>query len=422
VVKLLYLVVDGVADRLSDEVTTLDLASKPGLDYIAEKGVCGVMYTVGKGIAPESDVAVISLLGYDPFKYYTGRGPLEALGAGVPFKEGYEVAFRANFATVDPGTLRIIDRRVGRSLRGEEARVLAEALDGMTLSNGGYVRVKATVGHRAVVVIGCETRRLSPMVENNDPAYGREGYVSVALREYEPFIKEVKPLDNSPEAGLTAVLVNEFTRKAIEVLDKHPVNRERRRRGEPPANAILLRDAGSELPKVEPLPRRYGLKFALVAEMPVELGIGRAFGADVMEVPLISGDVEGGYGVRLKLVKELLKTHDVIYVHLKGPDEPGHDGNMELKRRRVEEIDKYFITPLISSLGSVEAVLVTSDHATPPSVKVHTDDPVPIALMYHGIEPDDVRRFSEKECVKGRLGVIEHGWELLPKVLKMLKH
>jgi len=421
-VKLLYLVLDGMADSLKDPVTTLEKAHKPGLDFIAEKGVCGLMYVIGEGIAPESDAAVISLLGYNPHKVYTGRGPLEALGAGLSFREGYEVAFRANFATVEPETLRLIDRRVKRSLSSEEAKELAKAVDNMDLGKyGGYARVKATVGHRAVVIIGSKEHKLSPMVENSDPAYYRKGLISVATKSYKPFIKEITPLEDTEEARVTAELANIFTRKAIGILDKHPINEERRKKGMLPANAILLRDAGGELPKATPLPEKYNAKFALVAEMPVELGIGRAFGAHVREVPPQTGNPEEDYRLRLKVTLELLKEYDIVYVHLKGPDEPGHDGNMELKKRRIEEIDKYFVQPFLKEKPDNIAVLVTADHATPPSVKTHTDDPVPLALYAHSIISDSVSKFTEKECSKGSLGVFEHGWKMLPKILKIIK-
>ena len=420
--KLLYLVLDGMADSLKDPVTTLEKAYKPGLDFIAEKGVCGLMYVIGEGVAPESDAAVISLLGYDPHKVYTGRGPLEALGAGLSFREGYEVAFRANFATVEPETLRLIDRRVKRSLSSEEAKELAKAVDNMDLGKyGGYVRVKATVGHRAVVIIGSRERKLSPMVENSDPAYYRKGLISVATKSYKPYIKEITPLEDTEEARVTAELANIFTRKAIEILDKHPINEERRRKGMLPANAILLRDAGGELPKASSLPEKYSAKFALVAEMPVELGIGRAFGAHVKEVPPPTGNSEEDYGLRLKVTLELLKEYDIVYVHLKGPDEPGHDGNMELKKRRIEEIDKYFVQPFLKEKPDNVAILVTADHATPPSAKTHTDDPVPLALYSPNITPDTVSKLTEKECSKGKLGVFKHGWEMLPTILKMIK-
>jgi phosphoglycerate mutase (EC 5.4.2.1) len=157
--KLLFLVLDGAADRPNERgETPLSMAKKPNLDSLSVKGALGFHYPLGVGRAPESDAAVLSILGYDPDKYYTGRGPLEALGVGYSIREGVEVAFRANFATIDPESRVIIDRRVGRSLESWEARELAKAVDGMELGGGlGYARVIATIGHRAVVVIGVKS-------------------------------------------------------------------------------------------------------------------------------------------------------------------------------------------------------------------------------------------------------------------------
>ncbi|MCY0868665.1 MAG: 2,3-bisphosphoglycerate-independent phosphoglycerate mutase [Desulfurococcus sp.] len=416
--KLLYLVLDGAGDSLNDPVTTLEASVKPGLDWVARNSKCGLMYTVGRGVAPESDEAVISILGYDPHEVYTGRGPLEALGAGLEFKEGYEVAFRANFATINPETMEIIDRRVGRSLTSQEARELARALDGLEVGvHEGYARVVATIGHRAVVVLGSRRSRLSGMVSNNDPAYRRQGLVSIAVQSPSRRIEEIKPLDNTVEARITAEIANAFSRKAVEILADHPVNLERTRRGLPPANAILLRDAGDRLPKAVKLPEKYGCRFAVLAEMPVEVGIGRAFGADTILMEPPSGDPASDYEARLKATLRALRDYDVVYVHLKGPDEPGHDGDRELKIKRIEEIDRFFVQPLLDELKERFALIVTEDHATPPSVRSHTDDPVPVAFYMPGIEPDGLKRFTEKECSRGSLGIIEHGWLLLPMII-----
>ncbi len=420
--KLIYLVLDGVADRLSDPVTSLELANKPGLDYIARNGLCGLMYPIAKGVAPESDAAVLSILGYEPEKAYPGRGPLEALGAGVEFKPGYEVAFRANFATIDPETLAIIDRRVGRSLSTNEAVELAKAINGLRLeAYSGYVKVKATVGHRAVVVIGSRERRLSSNVSNNDPAYVRRGLISEAHKSFENKLRDVEPLDDTDEAKATAQLANEFIRKAMSILNEHSVNKSRRSRGLLPANALLIRDAGCELPAVEPLWSKYGRKFAVIAEMPVELGIGRFLKAHVREVDPPTGSPERDYSIRLEAAIEALNDSDVVYVHLKGPDEPGHDGDLGLKVRKIEDIDKYFVQRLLNSVSSDVAILVTADHATPPSVRAHTDDPVPVALYYRGVVGDEAMGFTERECSKGSIGVVEHGWLLLGKVLRVIE-
>jgi len=420
-VKLLYLVLDGAAGTAGRD-TALLMARKPGLDHIAKRGACGMTYTIAKGVAPESDAAVLSILGYDPHRYYTGRGPIEAAGAGITLREG-EVAFRANFATVEPGTLRIIDRRVGRSLTTEESRELASALDGMRLSvPGSYVRVKATVGHRAVVVIGVEGRRLSEMVDNTDPAYRRRGLISVAVPNPDMRLARCDPMDPSPEARLTASLVNEFTERAVELLDRHPVNERRRLEGKLPANAILLRDAGTRLPPVEPISEKYGLSFGAVAEMPVEIGIARLLGMRLEEVPPPSGNLRDDIPTRLEAAIRLLRSVDVAYVHLKGPDEPGHDGDMRAKVEAIEVIDEMFVRPMIDEhgLGEELAVLVTSDHATPCWAKAHTDDPVPTCVAGPGVPPDEVDSFDEVSCSRGRLGVIERGSEMLPKVLRLL--
>ncbi len=422
--KLVYLVLDGVADRPQDYTTSLEKAETPALDSIARSSKCGMMYTIGKGIAPESDAAVFSILGYDPHKEYTGRGPIEAVGAGLGLKEGYEVAFRANFATVDPATLRLIDRRCGRSLESEEAKELAAALDGMELgAYEGYARVVATVGHRAVVIIGSRKYRLSDQVSNTDPAYEKKGYISIAKKEFEPYIAEAKPLEDTEEARRTAELVNIFTRKAVEILDKHPVNEKRRREGKPPANAIIMRDSGGRLPRVKPIKELFGRSFGAVAEMPVEIGIARILGMDVANVPPPSEDKEKDYEERLTATLSLLEKNDVVYVHLKGPDEPGHDGDFDRKVRAIELIDKYFVTPLLDEINPEEtAILVTADHATPWTVKAHTDDPVPVALMVYGVAPDkNIKQFSERRCARGSLGIIEHGWLLLPKVFSIIE-
>ncbi len=421
--KLVYLVLDGAADRLTDEVTSYLKAHKPFLDLLARAGICGLMYTVRKGVAPESDEAVLSILGYDPHRYYTGRGPIEAVGAGVSFREGWEVAFRANFATVDPSSLRIIDRRVGRSLTSEEAKELAKAVDGMRLSKyRGYVKVRATVAHRAVVVLGSKEVALSPNVENVDPAYRRSGQISIAVKGYKPFIRKCIPLESNEAAKVTAELVNEFVMKAIKILDKHPINKERVSKGLLKANAILLRDAGNYLPKTPKASDKYGLSFGAVTEMPVEKGIVKITGMNSVEMPPPTKNKAKDYGERLEATLKLLEENDVVYVHLKGPDEPGHDGDLGKKVKAIEDIDTYYVKPLIESLNlDNSAILITSDHATPPSVRAHTDDPVPVVVVGGKIRPDNSLKLTEKECqLNGSLGVINHGWELLPKVLNLL--
>ena len=419
--KLILLVIDGAADSLEFRPTPLEAAEKPGIDTLASHAICGLHYPISEGIAPESDTATLSLLGYNPEVYYTGRGPLEALGAGLEIREGYEVAFRANFATLDTKSMVIIDRRVGRSLTSREAAELARALDGMELLDTGYARVKATIGHRAVVVIGDRKHKLSDMVSNIDPAYERRGYVSVAVRNPDMRLPSCKPLDDTEEARRTCRLVDEFVKKSIEVLEKHPVNIERQRKGMLKANVVLLRDAGGRLPRLPPITQLYGFTpAAAIAEMPVEIGIAKAAGMDYHPVPPPSGRLEDDLPLRLEATLKAYESgYKFIYIHLKGPDEPGHDGDFEGKKRAIELIDKHFIQPLIEAVDLKDTIiLVTSDHATPWKLKAHSGDPVPWLASWAGFGGGP-GRFDEATCrEKGTL--IQHAWELIRYVLNKL--
>ncbi len=423
--KVILLVLDGVADDPSLGKTSLELANIPHLDELARRSVAGGFYPIAPGIAPESDAAVLSMLGYNPENYVIGRGIIEALGAGLTIVEGREVAFRANFATVDPATRRLVDRRVGRSLTTEEARELAKALDGLELGiHDGYVRFVATVGHRAVVIIGSRSKRLSADVSNIDPAYERRGRLSVAVKEFSPYIPKCRPLVDTEEARITCELVNKFVDMAIEILDKHPVNEERARKGLLKANAVLLRDAEDRIPRVPPVSQLYqGLRFGAVAEMPVEKGLARLVGMEMAEVPPPTPDKSKDYPQRLEKTLELLQKVDIVYVHLKGPDEPGHDGDKEGKVRAIELIDRYFVKPLLDKVDLSEvAIIVTADHATPPELKAHSGTPVPLVVAFDKLEKKDgLQRFTERECFeKGSIGVLQHGYEMLSKVLRVI--
>ena len=416
--KLLYVVLDGAPDGFDPSRSSLRAAHKPNINSLAKHAVCGLAYTVARGIAPESDVAVMSLLGYEPEKYYTGRGPLEALGAGIEFRDG-NVALRANFATVDPATMRIIDRRAGRSLTSEEARLLASSLDGMKLDNGrGVAYFRATIGHRGVLVLRHKEIRLEADITKTDPAYERVGRISHARREFPPFIQWARPLRDTPGARKAAEMVNEFTRRAIEVLSKHPVNLERERRGLLPANAVLLRDAGDSLPKAEPFPERFGFTMASIVEMVVERGIARALGLADHEVAVEGKSKESILQEEARLAAELLGRYGSVYVHLKGPDEPGHDGDFEAKRKSIELIDKYFFATLLDLIDPENTViLVTSDHSTPWYLRAHSDDPVPVMVSHPGL-PEGPGLFDEVSCRERAAWILEHGYEILPTVIR----
>jgi 2,3-bisphosphoglycerate-independent phosphoglycerate mutase len=418
-------VIDGMGDLPVPELsykTPLEFADTPNMDFLATKGKLGLMYPVGKGIAPESDVAVISILGYDPYKYHVGRGPLEAYGAGLDMKNG-DLALRCNFATLGENK-RLIDRRAGRNLSTSEAAMLAEEINRSVKleSYPAEFYFKNTIGHRGVLVIKSRKTPLSGKISNTDPAYERVAGLGVAKKEVEMVLAECLPLADTKAAKISAQLVNEFTEKSHKVLEKHEVNLKRAVEGKMKANVILSRDAGDELPKFFGINERYGVRFACLADMPVERGISRLAGMDLVEIPPPSADVEADMILRVNRLLGILSSFDCFYIHLKGPDEPGHDGNCQLKTQIIAGIDKYFFGSILPKIDLKETLIcVTADHSTPCSLKSHSDDPVPLLIAGAKIKPDGIKEFSEKSCRNGSLGTLEHGTDLMPMLMQILK-
>ena len=423
--KLIYVVIDGMSDLPIEELgnkTPLEAADTPNMDFLAKTGKTGLMYTVSKGVAPESDVAVVSILGYNPFKYYASRGVFEALGAGLTMKDG-DLALRCNFATLGPNKT-IIDRRVGRSLTTEEATELAKAINEQIKleSHPASFQFKNTLSHRGALIIRSKEKKLSGNITNTDPAYTRIQGIGVAEPEAKMILKKCKPLDKTEEAKISASLVNEFTQKTITILDQQEVNKKRVKERKLKANVILTRDAGHRLPRFPRLDQQYGFSFVCLADMPVERGISKLAGMHMVDLPPPSKNLEKDCKLRVEKLLETLPLCDCFYIHIKGPDEPGHDGNFNLKTNLIATVDKHFVGKMLQEINLEDHVIcVTADHSTPCKLKAHSDDPVPLLLSGNKIQADKVQRFSEKECKKGELGILPHGTELMPKLIRHLK-
>src|SRR5438132_4618320 len=408
---IVMVVLDGASCRVGITKSPLEAASTPNLDALARRGSMGRMYTLREGIAPESDAGVFSLLGYDPLETHLSRGVVEALGAGVEFDDG-DLALRAGFATVKGDKL--VDRRAGRNLSTPEAQKLGAALNKeLRLKSAVRFVFKPTVGHRAVDVFRADGIRFSSNVSNFDPAYVRKGNISLAQRGVKEYdIPKCEPLDDSDEAVVSAALVNEFGFKARRILDHHLVNAARRKNGKIPANFVLMRDAGTSKPHVEEFRAKWGFEPLMIADLPAELGIGRLLGMDVRE--LEPGTRPDDYRKRAELVLDSVGKYGFVYVHLKGPDEPGQDGLFDLKRERIQEIDKGFFSVLAKSPRLKEMVVaVTCDHSTPVEDKGHSDDPVPVLVIGGKTRPDGSVRFTERDALKGSLGTLGKGRMLL---------
>lgn len=406
--KLLFCVLDGAPGSLA--APDLLGAAKPNLDRLASRAKLGTVEVI-KGIAPESDAAVISLLGYEAHKYYTGRGVLEATGLGIPFRDGM-LAMRCNFATSLDGTS-LIDRRVGRTLAAPEAKKLAAALSKIKIKDA-TVSFKPGIGYRGVLLVKSR-KKLSREISNTDPAYIIRGGISTALDTYLMKVQKCYPLDK--EAKFTASLVNEFTRRAHEVLRSHPVNRERAREGLPVANTVLCRDAGVKLPAFPDIKKRFGRKWAILADMHLEVGIGRLAGMAVVPLPVPSLK-KSYYPVRVTRVLSTLKKYDCVYIHIKLPDLFGHNGDAEGKKRCLGNIDRYFFGPLLKKLPEDTMIVVTADHSTPASMKAHSADPVPLLVAAPGVNPDSLSSFDEISCSQGSLKL--EGKDLMPYVMELL--
>jgi len=423
--KLIYVVIDGMGDLPIEELgnrTPLEAAETPHMDFLAKTGKTGLMYTVGKGIAPESDVAVVSILGYDPFKYEVNRGPLEALGSGLTMKDG-DLALRCNFATLGHGNT-LIDRRVGRTLTTEEATELGKAINKKAKLEfyPASFEFKSTIGHRGALVIRSKGKRLSGNISNTDPAYTRIKGIGVAEPEAEMIVRKCKPMDKTEEAKISANLVNEFIEKSRAILEEHEINKRRVAEGKLSANVILTRDAGHRLPKFFNINERYGLRFVCLADMPIEKGISKLAGMHMVDLPPPSKSLEKDCILRVKKLLEALPSHDCFYIHIKGPDEPGHDGEFNLKTKLIAIVDEHFLGNMLQKIKLEDCVVcVTADHSTPCKLKAHSDDPVPLLISGNKIQGDHAQKFSEKECKKGKLGILERGTELMPKLIMQLK-
>jgi 2,3-bisphosphoglycerate-independent phosphoglycerate mutase len=423
--KLIYVAIDGMGDLPIAELgnkTPLEAAETHNMDFLAKNGKTGLMYTVRKGVAPESDVAVISLLGYDPFKYSTGRGVIEAVGAGIDVADG-DLALRCNFATLGKGK-EIIDRRVKRSLTTEEATELSEAVnEKITLEScPATFEFRNTLGHRAVLVFKSKANCLSGKISNSDPAYTIVNGIGVATPHAEMILKKSEPLDDTEEARNAANLVNEFIEKTHIIWENYPVNKKRAAEGKLKANCVLTRDAGSQLPRFFNINERYNVKFAALADMHAESGIARLAGMQSTLLPSPSGDLKRDCEIRVKKLLDTLPSYDCFYIHLKGPDEPGHDGNCHRKTEIIAAIDKHFFGPLLQEISLKDHMFcVTCDHATPCALKVHSDTPVPVLISGGKVTDEKNGKFSERNCKNGSLGVIDRGCELMPKLMELLK-
>ncbi len=406
--KKILVILDG-ASGLSVKIfggkTCLEMAETPNLDFFAEKGKMGYMYPIDEKTVPGSDNAIISIFGNNSEN--CKRGVYEARGLGFDLKRG-DFAVRTNFGTIENLKSKVvIDRRAGRTLTTKEAQILAKALNkGIKLPC--KFEFRPAVQHRGVLVL---KGGFSDNITNTDPEWrpGKDNKFRFS-----------EPLDDDENSKYTSNVLNDLLDQAFKILNSHPINEIRRKKGLLPANMLFTRGGGIEIPKL----KKYK-DWMSVNPMPLEIGIAEASGMKnfSFEYPKLKkidvyANLYDGLDRTIKFaIKTIKKRHkDFVgcYVQFKETDVPGHDNKPYEKRKMLEIIDKRFFGFLRKFVeGKNIKVVVTCDHSTPCKLKAHSSHPVPVLVFGGG--GDESSRFSEREAKKGSLGKM-YGWELFRKV------
>ncbi|MDB2445845.1 alkaline phosphatase family protein [Nitrosopumilus sp.] len=420
-IHMIYVLLDGVGDLPHPDLdgkTPLEAANTPTLDKIASNGSIGEVISVGKGIAPESDIAVFNMLGYK-FEHadYAGRGVIEAIGVGIDFKDG-DLALRGNYSTLNQEEV-ITDRRAGRHIEKEDADGIAKELEekiNFSIPDTKIV-VAPTIGHRVTVRIRASSKKLSSRITNTDPAYSNIGGMGVAkaVGDYLK-IEKCLPLEEDENSKITADLVNEFSEQSIKIMKESEINKKREKQNKKQLSCILLRDAGNKYPDVSPINEKHKMKFSCIVDMPVELGI-----SEVLKMEAFKAGGLTDYEEKAKVAAKSMETQNAIYVHLKGPDEFGHDGDAIGKMKNIEEIDQRFFKTLVENIDSNKvAIIISADHSTPCINKGHSDDPVPVVVSADFIKNDGTTRMTEQQAKKGSIGLLQ-GSEVVTKSLELIR-
>jgi 2,3-bisphosphoglycerate-independent phosphoglycerate mutase len=380
--KLVVLLGDGMADLPLAQLqgkTPLQAAKKPNMDRLALRGRSGLAQTVPEGFPPGSDVANLSVMGYSPSRYYSGRAPLEAAAMGVVLGKA-DIAFRCNFVTIEGGIMQ--DYSAGH-ITTEEGRELIEALQPLMAQQ----RLYAGVSYRNLLVLQAGAKAIcTPPHDISDQP----------VASYQP---------RGPDSEQLIRLMD----VARPILAGHPVNKKRITAGKRPANAIWLWGQGPA-PAMPSFAEKYGLKGAMISAVDLLKGIGKYAGLQVIDVAGATGNIDTNYEGKVQAALEALKSCDFVYLHIEAPDEMGHEGNIDLKVKAIELFDKHVVGPVVEGLeksGEDWRVLILPDHATPISIKTHSRDPVPFTISGKGVSPDGVERFDETAAKQGGYGLVE---------------
>jgi len=393
--KILFIILDGLGDRPIKKFgnkTPLEEAETPNFDFLAKNGICGLVQPLYLKKFPTSKEGHLGLFGYNLKKWNIKRGVFEVIGMGMRLKKD-DIAFRGNFATVDKN-FKIVDRRAGRI---QNTLPLIRTLNGMKIKKVKFLLTQG-VSHRLGLIM--RGRNLSEKISDGD------------LYKTNIHPPKIKPLNKSYQAKFTANVLNEFLKISHQILKDHPFNKKRIKKGLLPANYILLREGG-KLRKIPSFQEKWGMKACCIAGGSLYKGIGKVLGMDLMSVKGATGKPNTNIEGKFQKALSCLKKYDFVYCHIKGTDIFSHDGDAEGKKKFIEKIDKK--ASLFLGLKNT-ILIITGDHSTPCALKEHSSHPVPV--LVYGIGKDRVSQFSERECQKGKLGLVK-STVFLKKILKM---
>lgn len=380
--KYVILVPDGMAGLSIEELndrSCMEVAHTPNMDLIAKKGIVGITQNVPKGMTPASDVANLSILGYDPRKYYCGRGPLEASNLGVALDDN-DVAFRFNMVTFSDD--KMMDYSAGH-ITTKESQLLTDVLQNELGTS--RVHFYAGTSYRNLMVIKCSSPE-----EAEDLA---------KVKCFPPH--DILDRSVSKHLPKNDELV-ELMERSKKILEDHDINKVRVDLGQNPANMIWVWGQGKR-PDMPLLQEKYGVTGGMISAVDLLKGLGGLLGMDVVEVEGATGYYDTNYVGKAEAALEVLTKRDLVYVHVEAPDEAGHNGDMMAKIKAIEDFDKKVAGTILAGLKGKQdhRVVVLPDHPTPIKLRTHSADPVPFAMAGTGILPDAVTVFTERSARAG---------------------
>jgi 2,3-bisphosphoglycerate-independent phosphoglycerate mutase len=401
--KHIIILGDGMADHkvasLGDK-TLLQYARPEYMNRLAREGRCGRLVTVPEGFPPGSEVANTAILGYDLNKVYEGRGPLEAASIGYEMQDD-DFAIRCNIITIEDG--KIITHN-GGNLETDDARILIDYLN----EHLGNDRVKFICGiqYRHLLVIKGGNKNIVCAPPHDHP---NEEWLPLLVKP--ALADSVSPADtNRLTPQETADLINDLILRSQELLAKHPYNLAKASKGERQANSIWPWSGGYR-PCMQTLMQQYPQikSGAVISAVDLIQGIGKYAGLRIIKVPGATGLANTNYEGKAQAAIDALKTDDFVFVHVEATDEAGHDGDIELKLKAIDYLDKRLIKPILEAIEQMDepvCIAVLPDHPTPVELRIHVNEPVPFIIWHRGIEADSVQQYDEVSCVSGSYGLI----------------